>query len=318
MDQNSLYYFVEMSKDLNITRTAARLFMSQQTLSNHLQRMEEELGVSLFHRQRGLQLTAAGEQFLIYARTVTREYENLKSLVSDIEHQDRGTIRFGASTLRVSSFLPEILPRFTEVYPHVELRITDTISRNIIPRVVQGDLDIAMVILNEDIPVLKSTVLMDDWLYLCVSDPLLYRYYPNTADELKEKAFQAAHLRDFSELPFCLYETQLGNTIRALFEAEHVNPKIFLSSTHLVIGLNACMQGFAACVATQVALNVVKDQLPKDMNIFPLYHLDAPQAQTLKLIQRRDRYLPAYTLHFIDLLTEYYRAVEAETVKRKA
>ncbi len=41
MDLTSLYYFTELAKDLHITRTANRLYISQQTLSNHILRLEE-------------------------------------------------------------------------------------------------------------------------------------------------------------------------------------------------------------------------------------------------------------------------------------
>jgi DNA-binding transcriptional LysR family regulator len=51
MDITSLYYFNELSKDLNVTKTAARLFISQQTLSNHIMRMETEFGTKLFYRK---------------------------------------------------------------------------------------------------------------------------------------------------------------------------------------------------------------------------------------------------------------------------
>ncbi len=43
MDLVSLYYFRELSKDLNTTKTAARLYITQQTLSNHIQRLEQYL-----------------------------------------------------------------------------------------------------------------------------------------------------------------------------------------------------------------------------------------------------------------------------------
>ena len=47
MDIQSLYYFSELAKDLHITRTAKRLYLSQQTLSNHIQRLEEHYGLEL-------------------------------------------------------------------------------------------------------------------------------------------------------------------------------------------------------------------------------------------------------------------------------
>ena len=51
MDLISLYYFSELAKDLHMTRTANRLFISQQTLSNHIKRLEESLNCGLFERK---------------------------------------------------------------------------------------------------------------------------------------------------------------------------------------------------------------------------------------------------------------------------
>ena len=67
MDLISLYYFSELAKDLHMTRTANRLFISQQTLSNHIQRLEDYYGTKLFYRKPSLSLTTAGEFVLSFA-----------------------------------------------------------------------------------------------------------------------------------------------------------------------------------------------------------------------------------------------------------
>ena len=46
MDTISLYYFTEAAKDLNFTQTANRLFLSQQSLSNHISRLENHFGIN--------------------------------------------------------------------------------------------------------------------------------------------------------------------------------------------------------------------------------------------------------------------------------
>ena len=76
MDLISLYYFSELAKDLHMTRTANRLFISQQTLSNHIQRLEEYYGTKLFHRKPALSLTTAGEFVLSFADVVNKEQVN--------------------------------------------------------------------------------------------------------------------------------------------------------------------------------------------------------------------------------------------------
>ena len=78
MDLISLHYFQELSKDLNMTKTAERLYISQQTLSNHIQRLEQYYNAPLFYRKPSLSLTCAGEFVLGFAQVMEKEERNLK------------------------------------------------------------------------------------------------------------------------------------------------------------------------------------------------------------------------------------------------
>ena len=131
MDLSSLFYFQELSKDLNMTKTAQRLYISQQTLSNHIQRLEQYYGTQLFYRKPSLSLTCAGEFVLAFAQVVAKEERNLKDILSDIEHQERGSLRIGASMARGTQFLPRILPQFRQRYPQVEMRFVEGLSSNL-------------------------------------------------------------------------------------------------------------------------------------------------------------------------------------------
>lgn len=51
MNLKSIEYFLAAAEEMNITRAAERLFISQQALSSHLKRLEEEYGVPLFERR---------------------------------------------------------------------------------------------------------------------------------------------------------------------------------------------------------------------------------------------------------------------------
>lgn len=117
MDLISLHYFQELSKDLNMTKTAERLYISQQTLSNHIQRLEQYYNAPLFYRKPSLSLTCAGEFVLGFAQVMEKEERNLKDILSDIERQERGTLRVGASTVRSIQLLPQILPDFHKNIP---------------------------------------------------------------------------------------------------------------------------------------------------------------------------------------------------------
>ena len=316
MDLISLYYFSELAKDLHMTRTANRLFISQQTLSNHIQRLEDYYGTKLFYRKPSLSLTTAGEFVLSFARVVNKEQVNLKDILSDIAHQERGVLRFGASNLRLNMCLPAILPQFSARYPHVDIRITDAVTKQLEPLVLNDSLDFAITLNGEDHPRLVSHQLMDDQVYLCVADTLLQSYYGVEAQILKEKAIRGAEVKDFARLPFCVFNNRAGRQINQCFEAANITPRAYITSTYTRIGTIACFQRLAACFISQMSLVSQGDKIPADLNIYPLHYKGQPLTQRLSLIRMKDRYLSHYSKFFLDQLFQYFSGVESIHMER--
>jgi len=109
MNITSLYYFLELAKNPHMTNTAEKLHISQQTLSNHIRRLEEYYGTLLFHRKPSLSLTYAGEVLYKFAQEVIQKEQNIKGVISDIELNEKGLIRIGASIARGMKCLPKII-----------------------------------------------------------------------------------------------------------------------------------------------------------------------------------------------------------------
>lgn len=312
----SLYYFSELAKDLHMTRTASRLYISQQNLSSHIQRLEEYYGTPLLNRKPGLSLTCAGEFVLEFAQTVNRENTNLKDILSDINHQERGVLRFGASLPRASISLPAILPLFFAKYPNVEIRFTDDISAKLEPMIFNGELDFAVILTEEpDIKLVKHH-LMQDQVFLCVSEKLLNKHYGDEAEPLKKKAIHGAHVEDFIRIPFSLLSNRLGKKIRACFEDAKCSPEVIFASTYSQLIAPLCSQGLSACFISQMTLVDMRDQIAGDVNIFPLYFRDEPMTQNLSLIYHSERYLPRYAKYFLDTLLQFFADIEQTRVSR--
>lgn len=318
MDMISLYYFSELARDLHMTRTASRLFISQQTLSNHIQRLEEYYGTPLLHRKPSLSLTTAGELVLAFADRINHEHVNLKDILSDVARQERGVLRFGASAIRLNICLPAVLPQFSARYPNVDIRITDTVTSRLEPLVLNRSIDFAIILNGTEQPRLITQQLMDDQVYLCVADSLLYACYGDGAKALKEKAVQGASVEDFSALPFCIFDNHMGRQIGQCFDAANVVPRAYITSTYTQIGITVCFQRLAACFVSQMSLASQKDEIPPDINIFPLYYKDEPLTQRLSLIRMKDRYLPHYAKYFLEQLFEYFTGLERIHMERVA
>lgn len=316
MELVSLYYFTELAKDLHMTRTAERLYISQQTLSNHIARLESYYGTPLLFRKPSLSLTPAGEYVLASARSILNEEANLKAILSDVEQQERGILRFGASTLRMNASLPHILPRFSERFPKVEIRLTDTISSELTELVLDGELDLALTVSSRTDPRLTEDHMMDDQVYLCVADSLLRDYYGEESAALKARSKEGAYLGDFSLLPFCLFENRIGELIHECFAEAQITPRAYITSTYTQISTAICFERLAAAFIPHVCLAEQRGEIPEDINIFPLFHNGHPLLQTVNLIRLRDRYLPRSTRYFQDLLSGYLRAVEQVHLER--
>ena len=311
MDITSLYYFRELTKDLHMTRTANRLFISQQTLSNHIIRMEESLGVKLFHRKPALSLTYAGEKVLRFADTVLAEQANLTDILAEVKQDDTGVINLGGSTLRLNACLPVILPFFTERYPHVELRIDDDITKNLEPMVTGGDLDMAMIASTSDDPNLIQTELMKDQIFLCIPHDLLVSCYgEDTAAALEEKSIHGADIADFSRLPFMLFNNRLGKQVQHCFDEAGFTPKPYITCSYMQLYLSIAFRGPAAFYSTRMALLSRHHEIPDSLNIFPLLLNGERMYQDLNLIRNRQRYLTKYSSYLIELMQQFFSTVQ--------
>ena len=316
MELVSLYYFTELAKDLHMTRTAERLYISQQTLSNHIARLESYYGTPLLYRKPALSLTPAGEYVLSSAKAIIDEEANLKAILSDVEKEERGILRFGASTLRMNTSLPHILPRFSERFPKVEIRLTDTISSELTELVLNGELDLALTASNRVDPRLAEDHVMDDQVYLCVAEALLREYYGAEAAPLKERSRDGASVGNFSKLPFCMLENRIGEKINECFAEAQITPWPYITSTYTQISASICFDRLTAAFIPHVYLAEQRKEIPADINIFPLLQNGHPLMQSVNLIHLRDRYLTRSTRYFQDLLSGYLRAVEQVHLER--
>lgn len=317
MELDSLHYFGELCKDLNMTKTASRLFISQQTLSNHIQRIEKYYGAQLFYRKPTLSLTYTGELVLSFAQTIEKEHMNLRSVLSDIEQQERGVIRIGASMSRGLQSLSLVLPEFSKRYPLVEIRYTDQISSKLESMVLNGELDFAIALTQEHNPNLISHKLIEDQVYLCVPEQLLQHHYGwEQTKEIKARSLQGANIKDFERIPFSVLTNRLGIWMHNYFSRADFEPNVYFTGTYSNQTFRLCSLGLAACYCTHMCLVENMGQLTTDVNVFFLLDQEKPIFQGISLIRHKQRYLARYAKYFMDILFQSMENVEQTQVVR--
>lgn len=147
----------------NFTKAADQLFISQPTASQRIHHLEQNLGVTLFHRSsQKIQMTSAGEILLNYSRRILGLcLETQRALVGH-KHLEAGNLVIGASPTLGVYLLPSLIGRYRQLYPLVPVQLQIKSTPQICQRVAEGQIDIALV--EGEIPAefLESTVVTSE------------------------------------------------------------------------------------------------------------------------------------------------------------
>jgi DNA-binding transcriptional LysR family regulator len=117
-----LRYFVAVAEELHFGRAAQRLHIAQPPLSQQIRRLEQGLGVRLFHRtKRRVELTDAGRAFLVEARLTLAQAEHATEVASRAARGEVGQLIIGYMASAELNVFPRLLPAFRKRHPDVEL-----------------------------------------------------------------------------------------------------------------------------------------------------------------------------------------------------
>lgn len=310
MNLMSLYYFVELAKELHVTNTAQKLYISQQNLSQHIQRLEQYYGVTLFHRKPKLALTYAGEQLFSAAVEILAKEHELENRLGSLSDNKAGNLKLGIPGYRGLICLPDILPGFYEKWPNVSISLINETSGQMEEMLLNGELDLFIGIKYQDDPRLEITTILNDYIYLICSDGLLKKYYPDSWEELKRQAASGTDLSWFSRLPFLLpkQSMRLRRSVDQCFKEANMTPHIFLESSETELFISLYPNHFGAFFCTQMRLPMLLEQFP-DANAFPVKYKDKLINHRLVLASHKERFLPEYATDFIAMTKSVFAEI---------
>ena len=136
--------FLSAAKHLSFTRAAEELHISAPAISLQIKEMEEDIGVSLFSREnRRVELTSAGEYFLLYARRVSSTLNEANTMMERFRGTQFRHLKIGVvSTAKY--FLPHMLLEFKKDFPNLQIKIEARNREQLIELLRGGEIDIAI------------------------------------------------------------------------------------------------------------------------------------------------------------------------------
>lgn len=299
-------YFIVLAEECNISRAADRLFVTHQNLSKYLSNLEREFGVTLFQRKPTFSLTYAGRLMLQALKETQQTERNLRAQFVDLRRDMEGEIRFGTTEGRFRILMPDIMSEFKRVFPDVQLVISSAASPDLRKYVLNNQLDLMIAgIPQENTTKLEYLTVLEEKLYLVISDNMLKRIFGNQFPECKKQLWTGADLRLFQNIPFALNLPQFNSHILLQRHLDSLGITLHCVHTSSQPDLHHMMSArdFAAsfCLTMYLpALMKLNETLDNKLNIFPIqgFHATNPVA----ICYAKNRIFPYYTRELIQML----------------
>lgn len=209
MTLKQLRYIVTVADTGNITEAAAKLFIAQPSLTSAIRELENEYGITIFDRSnRGVEITAEGEEFLGYARQILEQSDLIEERYTG---KTEGKLRFCVSSQHYS-FAVEAFVELLKLYGgnKYEFHMRETQTYDIIDDVAKLRSEIGVLYLNEFNETVIMKTLRDNGL---VFEPL-FRAKPHvfisTHSPLAKK--RSLTLEDLKPYPRLAYEQGSHNS----------------------------------------------------------------------------------------------------------
>lgn len=144
-DIHRLTVFLTAAETMNFTETARRLHMTQPSVSQHIQALEQHFDVALFDRAgRYLQLTEAGEQLAPMVQEMVRQWVRIEETMETMKGEVAGHLLVGCSTTPGKYVLPQLLTQFHERYPKVKVSCHVSSQEQSLQMLCDGDVHCAL------------------------------------------------------------------------------------------------------------------------------------------------------------------------------
>ncbi|MTI22660.1 hydrogen peroxide-inducible genes activator [Fulvivirga sp. RKSG066] len=164
-------YIIAVDNYRHFGRAAAACFVTQPTLSMQIHKLEDQLGVLIFDRSKQPVVpTDIGKRIIAQARLVVNESKKVKELVEDEKGEVAGELNIGIIPTLSPYLLPLFINAFTQKYPHVNIKVEELITEQVIHKLKNELLDIGLIVTPYDDPGLITKPLFYEEFYGYVSE----------------------------------------------------------------------------------------------------------------------------------------------------
>ena len=160
MTITQLKYALAVAEHQNFTIASEHCFVTQPTLSMQIQKLEDELNTQIFNRnKKPIQLTDVGKKIIEQAKIIVDESNRITDIVDQQKGFIGGDFKLGIIPTVMPTLLPLFLKTFIKKYPKVNLKIEELTTEEIVKKLTDGHIDVAIAATPLENEAIKERVL---------------------------------------------------------------------------------------------------------------------------------------------------------------
>ncbi|WP_270838594.1 LysR family transcriptional regulator [Peptacetobacter hiranonis] len=262
MDINTYKIFVTVAETNNISYTAEVLGYTQSGVSHSMKRLEKELGLQLFIRDRyGVHLTPIGRDFLQKVRALMSENEKLEQFIYNIKGLEVGSLNIGALSSISVNWLPDIINNFNIEHPNITINLKEGGISDLYNWVSESKVDFAFSSLD-----IKDN--NRNLEFLPISSDKYVAILPN---EYNTENMNNFPISKFNGENFILPDLSYDNSIFEILKKENSKPIFRFSSQNDYSIISMVENGLGLSILPELAIKREKDRL-KYLPLEPSYN----------------------------------------------
>lgn len=242
MNLKDFEYIMEIARQESISKAAARLYLSQPTLTKFLKRVEGEFETRLFDRVgKKMILTEAGKCCVEKAEQILELNDQMNKNIQYIRQSNKGMVRIGTSASRGEFFISRVLPKMKQICPQIHFSLMVEAKRDLQKKLEENEVDIIFVSNYAERPYLDYVRIAQEEMVLVVPNghELIQK------SEVRENfSYPYVGIEDWIQYPFVAAQRRMttGQYTALLFEHYERKPEIVLEVNSMQLIYSAVCQ----------------------------------------------------------------------------
>jgi DNA-binding transcriptional LysR family regulator len=299
MEIKQIVYILTIAEEGGITKAANKLFMTQSALDQQLLKLENELGVQLFSRnKKALTLTPAGKVYIDFAKRIVSLKNEAYLMIHDISEHQKGTLTLAFAPERGMEMFMDVYPTFYKNFPQVKVIPQEMGVKRQLDMLQRDEIDLGFIAMTEnELPGLVCLPLLQEEFVLLT---------PANHPLAKKAAAPGKPLRTLKmdvlgDLTYCLMyrDSTQRQVIDPMFKRHNMKIDLFLET--------ASNRANVSMVERGLSCSIVPYFYAKDAKNVAMFRLAERPSWQMLVCYRHNRYRSKAAEHFIFLASQHFQ-----------